>query len=269
MLQVRLNAPSFANVAPPPVALNVNASSNPTYSQRLSTDTLQRSGNAVSATQKAFETALYARKHKPGSLGYLVKWEHDLQAKRKELEGFRQLLLNDQGTDRVTQLFRESIEPLIKRAESQLRDIQESKDRALLSFGENLQQLKTQEGDIDPTHLAKHSEYKLQDLKESLAYWRSELEKIKTSGDTEAISNLNSAIKKISLELDNTEKDFKKQTNGKEHTRDPQQDVNAFWKELGNHYLGKALKTHDADMLERFDYRDNDPIHQLKPFGWS
>jgi hypothetical protein len=67
--------------------------------------------------------------------------------------------------------------------------------------------------------------------------------------------------------LDNTEKDFKKQTNGKEHTRDPQQDVNAFWRELGNHYLGKVLKTHDVGMLERFDYRDDDSTLKLKPFG--
>jgi len=214
-------------ISPPPVALNVNASSNPTYSQRLSTDTLQRSGNTVSQAQRAFETALYARKHKSGSLGYLVKLEHDLQAKTKELESFRQLLSSNQGTDKVTRLFREKIQTFIKNAELELNTIEDSKDTALFNFGRDLQQFKTQEGDIEPAHLQKHK-----DFETKMAF--------RADGDYP-----------------------------ENHQQETVLPAQAFWRKLGNHYLGKALKTHDADMLERFDYRDDDPIHQLKPFGWS
>jgi hypothetical protein len=73
---------------PPPVALNVNASSNPAYSQRLSTDTLQRSGTAVQTAEQMFEKALYATTHKPGSLGYLVKTEHKIQTLVNELRTY-------------------------------------------------------------------------------------------------------------------------------------------------------------------------------------
>ncbi|MFN7310148.1 MAG: hypothetical protein ACK5T0_02140, partial [Vampirovibrionales bacterium] len=120
MLQVRLNAPSFANVAPPPpVALNVNASSNPAYSQRLSTDTLQRSGTAVQTAEQMFEKALYATTHKPGSLGYLVKTEHKIQTLVNELTYWETQLqnLNVSNEGRVKQMtatnIRGTIEPAI------------------------------------------------------------------------------------------------------------------------------------------------------------
>ena len=197
---------------PPAVTLNVKASSSPAYSQQLSADTLQRSGNGISQGQKVFEQALYARSHKSGSLGFLVKWEHDLRAKNKEIEALQQLLSNTQNTDKVTELFRKQIEDLIQKAKSELATIEHSKDTALFYFGRDLQRFKTQEGDIDPTHLAQHQDFEI----------------------------------KMAFRADGHYPE-----NHHEATVLPAQ---AFWRELGQHYLDKVLKTHDVGMLERFDY---------------
>ncbi len=225
MLQVRLNAPSFANVAPPPVALNVNASSNPAYSQRLSTDTLQRSGTAVQTAEQIFEKALYATKHKPGSLGYLVKTEHELRAKQQELSDLQQLVETNQTSGKTGQLFIDSIQKLIGDAQLQIKTIENEKDGGLFNFGRDLHRFKTGEGDIDLAHLAKHKDFET----------------------------------KMAFRADGNYPE-----NHRQETVLPAQ---AFWRELGNHYLEKALKTHDVGMLERFDYRDDDPTLKLKPFG--